>query len=187
MQKEIQLRTNTRVCFEMNKLKQINDKPQELLKKIYEYEKKPYGFFLLSGHNGCGKSFIAEALYYSKTPYKLPDYDSDLAIFINQSDLNEQWKHIGKESPIYFSEKFKNTKLLVLDDLGTRIPTDAFLDFLYAVVDYRWRHKEELGTIITTNKNANQFREIFGDAILDRISSGFVYRLEGKSRRAVNF
>lgn len=168
-------------------LKDINLKPSDLMQKVYEFAKKPIGFFLISGPNGTGKSFIAEALYYTQTPFKLPQYDSDLAIFITQADLNEEWKQNSMESPVFLSSKYKNTKLLVLDDLGTRKPTDAFLDFLYLILDHRYKNRHNLGTIITTNRNAREFQEIFGDAILSRVGSGFKYRLEGNDRRVCNF
>lgn len=171
----------------MNMLKNLNDKPEDLLQKINAYANNPTGFFLLSGHNGCGKSFIAEALYYTKTSFKLPAYNSDWAIFVNQSDLNQEWKEKDREWPVYLLNKYKNTELLVLDDLGTRMPSDAFLDFLYSIIEYRWRNRDKLGTIITTNKNATQFRDIFGDAITSRVCSGFIYRLEGNDRRVSNF
>ncbi len=187
MQKVFQLKTITKEGFDRTKLLDLNEKPEELIKKIFEYEKNPYGFFLMSGNNGSGKTYVADALYDARTTFRHPYYDSDQAIFITQAELNQKWIENYKEAPINFTYTYKNTKLLVLDDMGTRNPSDGFLDFLYLIIDFRWKNRETLGTIITTNKNAQQFREIFGDAILSRATSGFLFRLDGKDRRAMNF
>ncbi len=81
----------------------------------------------------------------------------------------------------------KQTKLLVLDDLGTKTPSDTFGDFLYGLIDHRWNFKSTLGTIITTNMNGKITRERFGDAILSRIASGINIRFEGEDRRILDF
>lgn len=168
-------------------LKAMTEKPPELMERVYEFAKNPIGYFLLSGTNGNGKSYIAETLYYSKTDYVLPAYDSDKAIFITQAELNQEWNEKQKESPVFLSAKYKNVELLIVDDLGTRAPSSAFCDFLYLIFDYRWKNRDRLGTIITTNKSAMQIANDFGDAILSRIASGFTFRLEGRDRRACNF
>lgn len=142
----------------------------------------------MSGANGAGKSFVAEAIYELHTPFKLPNYDKDIAYFISQADLNEKWldeKTQGSSKEL--SDRLKGTKLLVLDDLGTRIPSDAFLDFLFALIDHRWRSRDTLGTIITTNLIAQEVRTKFGDAILSRIASGIIIRFDGEDRRIIDF
>lgn len=172
----------------MPRINEINKKTPEQMEKILCFSKKPYGFLLLAGGNGTGKSFVAEAIYQLYTPYKLPYYDMDRAYFINQSDLNEKWLDVKHEgSTKEFSERIKETKLLVIDDLGTRIPSEAFSDFLYAIFDHRWRFRDTLGTIITTNLTGKMVREKFGDAVLSRISSGITIRFDGDDRRIIDF
>ncbi len=175
-------------------LNDINEKPPEHLEKIKSFAYKPLGFFLLSGLNGRGKSFIAEVIYQMHTPHVLPRLDYDLAIFINQADLNADFIQKSTENNYYMQKydahKLKKTKLFVLDDLGTREPSVAFLDFLYSVFDHRWRYRHELGTIITTNLNSAQIRDKFGDAVFSRIASGIVLKTEGdgyKDRRFNEF
>ncbi len=168
----------------MLKLKDI-DQPEDTLNALLEYAKNPIGFLLLAGKNGSGKSFAAEAIYQTQTPYILPNHDHDLALFITQSRLNIEWtKQIsdyGNSEELL--NKCINTKLLVLDDLGTRIPTPAFMDFLYAIIDERWILRSKLGTIITTNLNVSDINTNFGTAIVSRISSGICLRMDGKDRR----
>jgi DNA replication protein DnaC len=158
------------------------DQSEEDKKVMLKYIKNPKGFLLLAGTNGTGKSYAAQAIYNCCTPFKLPAYDHDEAIFINQSDLNTDWQANFLEKSFNLS-KYKKTKLLVVDDLGTRKPTEAFMDFLYAIIDYRWRLKNELGTIITTNFNEDSMRKVFGDAFFSRIASGIVKRWDGPDRR----
>ncbi len=172
----------------MAKFREINGRTPEEMEKIVRFARKPLGFLLLSGLNGTGKSFVAEAIYELHTPYKLPYYDKDIAYFISQANLNEQWldaKSQGGSKEI--SDRLKGTKLLIIDDLGRKIPSDAFMDFLDALIDERWRSRETVGTIITTNLTGKLVREKLGDAILSRITSGMVIRFEGEDRRNIDF
>lgn len=173
----------------MPKLNEIDKKTPEQMEKIMVFAKNPKGFLLLAGANGTGKSFVAEAIYEANTRFKLPDYDMDEAFFINQFDLNERWSKAKMEyGSMEISTRLKQTKLLVLDDLGTRPPSDAFADFLYGLIDYRWKNRSTLGTIITTNMTGKITRERFGDAILSRIASGINIRFEGvEDRRIIDF
>ena len=172
----------------MPKLSEINNKTPEQMEKIMAFAKNPKGFLLLAGANGTGKSFVAMSIYEAHTAFKLPHYDMDEAFFINQSDLNERWLQAKHDcSSLELSSRLKTCKLLVLDDLGTRPPTDAFSDFLYGLIDYRWNQRNILGTIITTNMTGKITRERFGDAILSRIASGIQIRFDGEDRRIIDF
>jgi len=172
----------------MPNLREIDKKTPEQMEKIITFATNPRGFLLLAGANGTGKSFVAQAIYEAHATFKLPFYDMDEAFFINQADLNERWLHSKQENrSLELSARIKETKLLVLDDLGTKTPSDAFGDFLYAIIDYRWNQKSTLGTIITTNMTGKITRERFGDAILSRIASGIQIRFDGEDRRIIDF
>lgn len=172
----------------MPKLNQIEGKTPEQMEKILAYANNPKGFLLLAGLNGTGKSFVAESIYEMHSTFKLPAYDMDEAFFITQADLNERWLRAKAENgSLELSYRLKNTKLLVLDDLGTRAPSDSFSEFLYALIDHRWRYRDDLGTIITTNMTAKITRDRFGDPILSRIISGTSLRFEGEDRRVLDF
>ena len=172
----------------MPKLSEIDNKTPEQMEKIMAFANRPKGFLLLAGANGTGKSFVAQAIYDRYSRFKLPYYDMDEAFFINQADLNEKWLHAKMEmSSLELSSRMKQTTLLVLDDLGTKTPSDTFGDFLYGIIDYRWNHRDKLGTIITTNMTGKITRERFGDAILSRIASGIQIRFDGEDRRIIDF
>ncbi len=168
----------------MNNIKYLNQK-KDVVEFIEAFASNPQGFLLLSGKNGTGKSYAAMAAYNAVTPYRLPAYDKDIAIFTTQAKLNMLWsEEVSKKGePIRLLQDMERTKLLVLDDIGTRIPSEAFMDFLYAVVDTRYWDVSIKGTIITTNLNVVDMREKFGDAFVSRVASGKCFRFEGEDRR----
>ncbi len=163
------------------------DQPQEILDSLYKMKNELKGFILFSGKNGTGKSYAAKATYNAVCPYKPPYYDHDVCIFKNQTEMNleynEHQKKYGETNS--FLKEIRKTKLLVFDDVGTRTPSDVFMDFIYAFIDYRYNNK--LATIITTNLNAIDMRAKFGDAFVSRVASGTVFKLEGKDRRFKDF
>jgi DNA replication protein DnaC len=87
----------------------------------------------------------------------------------------------------YFFDQIVAAPLLVLDDIGTTKPTDAFLEFLYGIANKRDQFKHKHGTIITTNLNSNSMREMFGGAFVSRVASGRCVRHDGPDRRPMLF
>ena len=165
-------------------LKDINQKI-EIITALTAFSKNPQGFLLFSGANGTGKSFAAMAVYEVVSPFDLPFYDYDVARFLTQADLNILWSEFNtkhKETNTFLKDLY-GSKLLILDDVGTRTPTEAYMDFLYAVVDKRYTLRSSRGTIITTNLNSTDMRQKFGDAFVSRVASGKCFKFEGLDRR----
>lgn len=158
---------------------------EEVIIDLQEYAKNPQGFVMLVGKNGRGKSYAAMRIYEQNTPYQLPQRDHDRAWFINQADLNMLYSEANEVygHAINILRQAQNAKLLILDDLGTRTPSPAFADFLYALIDHRWNERASKGTIITTNLDSTKIRKDFGDAIFSRIASGQNYVVVGEDRR----
>lgn len=158
---------------------------EEVISDLYAYSKNPRGFLLFSGGVGRGKSYAAMQIYHRVSPFRLPAYDHDIAWFITQAELNLLFleAHESTRNSADLLKKTTACKLLVLDDLGTRTPSAAYLDFLYAAVDRRYNERQEKGTIVTTNLDANRIRCEFGEAMLSRIASGRIYKFEGEDRR----
>lgn len=155
---------------------------EQVIEDLKEYVIKPQGFLFFVGKNGRGKSFAAMNIYERVTPFKLPYHDHDIAWFINQADLNMMFSECDGHTGSLMKQACR-TKLLILDDLGTRTPSAAFMDFIYAVIDKRWNERDHKGTIITTNLDSGRIRKDFGDAIFSRMASGRNYVFEGADRR----
>lgn len=167
----------------MPKLHEINDKSPEFMQAVNDFVIKPYGFFLIAGSNGSGKSFTARAIYdHFWHPHR------SQAMW-NQVELNMEWQKVYKEyqDTSYLLQRLVEAPLLVLDDLGVRTPTDAFMDFLYLLSEKRFESKVPCGTIITTNLNSQMLRERFGDPFHSRVSSGTCLRWDGPDRRCSKF
>lgn len=171
-------------------IEELNQK-DDWKKEFSAFAKNPVGFLLLAGKNGTGKTTTAEAILENakiKRPHP-QDPLFDEKILCTQASLFMKWMEEQKRwgQTAYLFERLVKVRLLVLDDVGTRPPTEAFKDFLYIIIEKREREKENIGTILTTNKNVMDMREEFGDAIVSRVASGKVFRFEGKDRRFKEF
>lgn len=165
------------------KLSEINEKSDSYMEEVRNFVTNPTGFFLISGKNGNGKTFTAEAIFGK---FWSPQGDN---MFWNLADLKMKWQstHARYGSTEYFLQEILKAPLLVLDDVGTTRPTEAFAEFLYIISDKRYKKKQVQGTILTTNLNAHAMREMFGDAFVSRVASGRCLRHDGKDRRLINF
>jgi DNA replication protein DnaC len=167
----------------MPALTEINEKSEEFLQAVHKFVGHPRGFFLIAGKNGNGKSFTARAIlehFYS------PRLDNQ---FWNMAQLNMHWlknfQQYGETMSLL--NDITRAHLLVLDDVGTRKPSDSFMDFLYWIADQRYENRDRVATIVTTNLNSQSMREIMGDAFTSRVASGICVRWDGPDRRGEEF
>lgn len=167
----------------MLSLSDINKKSDEYIEKVHRFVAKPRGFLLIAGSNGNGKSFTARAIM---DHFYHPELDHQ---FWNMYDLNAKWLEVFSEfgNTTYLVKLILKAPLLVLDDIGTRKPTDAYMDFLYWIADQRYESRDRKATIVTTNLNTQSMREMMGDAFLSRVSSGICIRWDGPDRRGEEF
>jgi DNA replication protein DnaC len=167
----------------MPRIEDINEKSEEFMAAVHKFVAKPRGFFLISGSNGNGKSFTAQAIFEK---FLHPAYDHQ---FWNASMLKNEWVriHVEHGHTSYLLSKMLNAPLLIIDDLGFKDPPPAFLEFLYCIFEGRYENRHKHATMITTNLNSVDVREKFGDAILSRIASGICIRWDGRDRRGDGF
>lgn len=100
---------------------------------------------MISGKRGTGKTHLAVATAISVMRMNRQ------AIFRLVTELLNEIRQAVAEGTDYFSliQKFKEVPCLILDDFGKEKSTEAGLDYLYQILDYRYRN--ELQTVITTN------------------------------------
>jgi len=148
---------------------------EKLKQELKSFVVKHDEFLTIGGDNGVGKTYAAVAMlkeFYNVT--------KEIPIFVNISNLYQTWKE-DEDHRTELKYKFKRAKLLILDDLGVREPTEAFLDFLYSVINNRYNDMQ--GTLITTNLSSAEISKCFGNRIYSRLLSGKMIKIDGKDLR----
>ncbi len=121
------------------------------LKMAYEramsYAREPKGWLVFKGGYGCGKTHLAAAI----ANYRLAMGHS--VLFINTPDLLDHLRAaFGPNATTGYDERFeqvRNTRLLILDDLGAQSNSEWAQEKLYQIFNHRYN--AHLPTIITTN------------------------------------
>lgn len=153
------------------------DQPQEVINYFYRYAKLPRGFLVLTGRCGTGKTYAACAIIQEYRRH------GDSCRFISATQIYSTWLEAAREGSVNNLLYSYDVELLVIDDLGVKASSDAFISFLYMIIDKR---KKCEGTIITTNLDAKNMRADLGDRIFSRICSGKNLQLEGDDRRKLS-
>ena len=155
---------------------------EENQKNLISWLKSPSGNLLFHGKMGRQKTFCAAQCVMDliKTS-KIQEHEF---LFCNLADLYQFWLagFIEKTSNLELLNRLKAAKLLVLDDLGVREPTDAFLKYLYCLINYRCDN-HLLSTIYTTNLSSEEINKQLGSRIVSRISDGVIIEMKGKDKR----
>ena len=99
---------------------------------------------ILAGKVGTGKSHLAAAIAVETMR------TGRQALFISMPELlNEMRKSYQNHEFFSVRQKFYNAPCLVLDDWGKEKSTEKGEEYLFQIIDYRYRHGMQ--TIITTN------------------------------------
>lgn len=160
------------------------DQPADILLKCKTWLVGNKPFCVMSGNNGTGKTSLACHMLKAwmhdqiiKNAFKEP-----LARFIKQSMLYHQWLDEMRSGSVYgLLERFCEPDMLVLDDVGVKMPTEGFREWLISLIDRRMDYRQR--TIITTNLNSDAVREFYGETMLSRILVGTQIKLTGGDRR----
>lgn len=155
----------------------------EDMKKLSKWANKYNGQAFFAGKPGRGKTCCAIALMRF-FEYKIPLTEQ---FYWFLPDLFELWKSQMNEGWMNFDlmTKLKNYKVLVLDDIGTRDPSPAFLDFIYSIINHRGLY--DCITIYTSNLSSKELNESFGPRIVSRMTEGLILKFEGEDLRSANF
>lgn len=114
------------------------------------------------GGTGTGKTHLAAAITNVLTSREIPVLFSTLSEHLTKVKNQFETPDDGK-----YLTTMKTTTMLVIDDLGSEHDTDWSKSILYDVVNYRYEHL--LPLVITTNLEARDIRDIYGDRVYSRL------------------
>lgn len=129
------------------------------------FARKPEGWLLFEGTYGCGKTHLAAAIGNARMEH------GDAVLFITSPDLLDHLRSAyGPASEADYDETFervRNTKLLILDDLGVENPSPWAQEKLFQLLNHRYAH--HLPTIITTNAEVDRLDPRIRSRLLDNL------------------
>lgn len=140
-------------------------------------------FLILTGSPGTGKTYLAAA-----TATALMERGA-AAVTIGAFEFVRRALEFHTQFSVPdYTDRFTpmlDCELLVVDDLGTEnILKNVTREYLYTVVNERWRHRRY--TIVTTNLDGAGLSARYGESITSRLfdkSLAAVYRLNTKNAR----
>lgn len=128
------------------------------------YALEPKGWLLFEGSYGTGKTHLAAGI----ANWRLRE--GDPVLFITAPDLLDHLKStFGPSSEIAYDELFERIRqapLLVVDDLGAENQTNWAMEKLYQL--FNDRHRLNLPTVITTNRDPAQIEPRIRSRLLDQ-------------------
>lgn len=156
---------------------------QEIVKFLENFHRSKISCVTLQGKSETGKTYASIA---SMDQYRISG--GVRGRFLNMADLYILWKDCIRlrESERSLIEPFVDCEFLIMDDLGTRSPSEAYIDLVYLLIDKR---TNSIGkkTVVTTNLKNEEIKEYYGGRILSRLGSGkFILFEDGGRRRSEN-
>ena len=144
---------------------------------------------IYSNNVGNGKTTWAiKIMRYFIMKHSVEHPDADY-VFINVSEfLQLRKKAISNASARAefnaLEKRVKEARLVVFDDIAYRQSSGFDEEYLYTIIDYRYRNM--MNNIFTSNATKAEMRDILGDRIADRILDRrtMLYPIQGGSRRS---
>jgi DNA replication protein DnaC len=135
-----------------------------------EFAHSPEGWLIFQGVNGCGKTHLAAAIANYQQAQGKP------VLFVVVADLLDHLRSTfspdSKISYDEFSEKLKETPLLILDDFGEQSATPWAQEKLYQLINYRYNAR--LPMVVTTCLSLDEIETRISSRMVDpRISLVF--------------
>jgi DNA replication protein DnaC len=135
-----------------------------------EFARSPEGWLIFQGVNGCGKTHLAAAIANYQRAQGKP------VLFVVVADLLDHLRSTfspdSKISYDEFSEKLKETPLLILDDFGEQSATPWAQEKLYQLINYRYNAR--LPMVVTTCLSLDEIETRISSRMVDpRISLVF--------------
>jgi len=136
---------------------------QEAFEVAQDYAQDPYGWLLLVGPNGCGKTHLAAAI-----ANKCLDSGSMVLFAVVPDLLAHLRAAFAPTAPEGYDQlfaKMREAELLVLDDLGAHQSSPWASEKLFQLLNYRYN--SQYPTVITANKGG---LGSIDDRVLSRLS-----------------
>lgn len=151
-----------------------------VVKLCREYAADPYGWLVMSGVSGSGKTHLAAAIANEITQ----DAPGD-AMFVVAPDLLDHLRAtFSPQSNVTYDRRFdeiKKVRLLVLDDLGTESATAWAREKLFQLLNYRYNAL--LPTVITTTAKPDELEPRLRTRMFDTDRCHFCVLIAGPYRR----
>ena len=132
-----------------------------------EFARSPEGWLIFQGVNGCGKTHLAAAIANYRLAQGKP------AFFVVVPDLLDHLRSTfspdSKISYDEFSEKLKETPLLILDDFGEQSATPWAQEKLYQLINYRYNAR--LPMVVTTCLSLDEIETRISSRMVDPMIS----------------
>ncbi len=154
-----------------------NEAEADNLRAVKEFAAWQRGFLVMLGKVGNGKTHLAIGV----------QRQCKGAVFIQQSkllsELRNSYHDRQVENP---TERCQKARLLILDEVGVSGGGRDEYPMLHAILDHRYTH--QLPTILTGNLNLDEFRQLLGERLTDRVreAASAILTFSGRSRRADN-
>jgi DNA replication protein DnaC len=129
----------------------------------HEFAEHPFGWFVLTGTYGCGKTHLAAAIANHQHNKR------NAVLFVVVPDLLDHLRAtFSPQSALSYDKLFDQVRrapLLVLDDLGTESATAWAKEKLYQLFNHRYNAK--LPTVITTSRKMDELDARLRSRLLD--------------------
>ena len=127
------------------------------------------GNLLFIGGPGLGKTFLSGCIAKTVADRGYSAvYETAAHLFSNL----EQARFNGDENARREAAKYNNCDLLILDDLGTEMPTQFVTAALYSLLDDRLRANKPM--VISTNLNVEELSRRYSPQIASRLRGSFL-------------
>ena len=141
---------------------------------------------LLHGPPGTGKSCASACVYRDwEYPvarwYRLEQFVRDITACRRHGSvsMDVNGRSIDRTERVLWQFAESDQELWCIDDFGTRQVTETAFDIVFELIDRR----SSRPTIVTSNLCLQELSELFDRRIADRLASGTVVEVTGKSRR----
>lgn len=164
--------------FNDSKLENIKSFVQAYLNDLVDHVKNGEGIFFY-GNNGVGKSMLACIILKEAYRHRFTCKRITFSQYI--SAYTESWSNKSGDLE-YLVDNYKDTELLVLEEVGKEIDSKIAKPILEDLL--RYREENGLATITCSNMTLENFRDFYGQSICSLVNGNQTFiKIIGEDRR----